>query len=201
MSLVVSGKEKGMKSKVHHPVPRKEDATGLTLVGRHDDGRYQYEVLTCAYNTRVASLTHARRVGLAIIRAALMEAYGVSYYEVYPLLKDSSTYRGFGSLQMNRMWLKGDILGQIGVSYLQGKTTKESWNDDAWYWETVAHEAGHNHQPLRSKTHGPEFNKAHAMASVLLWKVLHKGWPKLDMRKLRDSVAPHLRGKKKAVNA
>jgi hypothetical protein len=33
---------------------------------------------------------------------------------------------------------------------------------------------------------------------MLLWKVLHKGWPKLDMRKLRDSVAPHLRGKRAA---
>ena len=187
-----------MQPKIHHPVPRKKDATGLTLVGRHNDGRYQYEVLTIAYNSSIASLSHTRRVGLAIIRAALAEAYGVRYYEVYPMLKDNATYRGYGTLDRNRMWLKGDILAQIGHSFLSGKTTKQSWKEDAFYWSTIAHEAGHNHQPRASKPHGPEFRKAEAEANMLLWKVLYKGWPKLDMRKLRDSVAPHLRGKRAA---
>ena len=183
-----------MKPKIHHPVPRKEDATGLTLVGRHDDGRYQYEIETTFCDLSIASITHRQRVGLAIVRAALLQAFG-PHYDVYPLLRSNHAV-GYGHKGRKVMWLERSILHEIGSSFLRGEPLRKGWDDGDW--STVIHEAGHNHQPYASKPHGPEWRKAEAWCRCELWKVLYRGWPKLDMRKLRDSVAPHLRRKAKA---
>ena len=182
-----------MKPKIHHPVPSKKDATGLTLVGRHDDGRYQYEIETTVGDLSIASMTHPERVGLAIVRASLLQAFGPHYY-IYPLLR-SSNWQGYGLKGRKTMWLERTILHHIGRSFLRGEPLRKGWDDGDW--STVIHEAGHNHQPYMSKPHGPEWRKAEAWCRCELWKVLYRGWPKLDMRKLRDSVAPHLRRKAK----
>jgi len=181
-----------MATKIHYPAKvEKQDATGLTLVGRHTDGRYQYRSLSVFQDRNVANLTHAERVGLALVRSALCRAYECDWYRVYPMTK-ANRYWGYGTFYVRRMWLNKNDLHNIGQAFLNGKSAKETWA--LGYWHTVAHEAGHNHQD-GGRPYGREFNRAEAEARMRLAKVLHRGWGAPDMRKMRDSVAPHLAAK------
>ena len=180
-----------MATKIHFPAKKtSRDQTGLVLVGRHTDGRYQYQSQSCFCQGNVSSMTHSERVGLALVQAALVEALPVvsGHYEGYPMTK-SSRYIGYGTFGRPRMWLAKWILSYIGGRFLSGSSSRESW--ESGEWSTVAHERGHNSQN-GGRPHGPEFKKAEAHARAALQAVLWHRWPKLDMRKLRDSTAPHL---------
>ena len=182
-----------MATKIHYPAKaERRDATGLTLVGRHTDGRYQYISQSVFHARNVASLTHAERVGLALVRSALCRAYECDWYRVYPMTK-ANRYQGFGTFYVRRMWLNKNDLHNIGQAFLNGKSAKEAWA--LGYWHTVAHEAGHNHQD-GGRPHGREFRRAEADALMRLGKVLSRGWHAPDMRQMRDSAAPHITAKR-----
>jgi hypothetical protein len=119
-----------------------------------------------------------------------MAAYDVSWYAVWPTTRQAWGL-GYGAMGINRMWLAKDELHRLGASFLNGDSIKTAWRNGLF--ETVAHEAGHNHQPMYSKPHGEKFRKAEAEARMLLWKALHKGWPKIDRRQMRESKAPAAR--------
>ena len=178
-----------MGRKIYHPIsPEVKDQTGLTLCGRHADGRYQYRSVSVFHQRNIVSLTHEERVGLAGCHAlAKLMRPGVTTV-IYPMTR-SNRYRGFGSRSDARLWLNRPALRSVGRMYIEGDDPAEY---DIPCLDTLAHEMGHNTQPTGTRPHGPEFKAAHSKMRVAMQSALSKGWPKLDMRKLRDSVAPHL---------
>ena len=198
-----------MGTKIYHAItPEVRDQTGLQLCGRHRDGRYQYRSVPVINQWRgnISTLTHMERAGLAVCHAlAKLMRPGVTT-TIYPMTK-SKSFRGFGSYNSERLWLCKGILGRIGYLYLDpnglGYTPYRRRAADGVLHEerrapsacgdfdTLAHEMGHNTQ-RGGKPHGSEFREAHNKMRVAMDRVLLKGWPALDMRKLRDSVAPHL---------
>ena len=165
-----------MPTKIFHEItPEVRDQTGLYLCGRHADGRYQYRSESVLGDGNVVTLTHEERVGLAVCYAlAKLMRPGVTT-SIYVMTKT----RG-----RPRLWLMKPDLGAMGRAYLAGAEPQAT--------STLAHEMGHNTQRRGSKPHGPEFDAAHLQMRLAMQRALAKGWPKLDMRRLRDSVAPHL---------
>ena len=186
-----------MGRKIYHPIsPEVQDQTGLTLCGRHQDGRYQYRSYSVFHQNNVMSLTHEQRVGLALCYALAKLMRPGTTTAIYPMTR-SNRYRGFGSYGTARLWLTRPALGSVGRMYLEGDDPAE-YNSIPCL-NTLAHEMGHNTQHEATgrsgRPHGPEFKAAFSKMRVAMQSVLSKGWPKLDMRKLRDSVAPHLAAK------
>ena len=188
-----------MATKVHHPVPEVRDQTGLVICGRHADGRYQYRSVSVLDHRNVVALTHEQRVGLALCYAIAQGMRPGRKTTVYPMTRDQRT-QGYGGYNSTEFWITRSQLGQLGKAYLDGhepslgKARGYASAGAASSGEGLrvgAHEMGHNTQ-MGGRPHGRQFDEAHARMRVAMKKVLYKGWPKLDMRKLRDSVAPHL---------
>jgi|TARA_R110000824_G_scaffold379777_1_gene571872 hypothetical protein len=190
-----------MGTKIYHPIsPEVQDQTGLALCGRHQDGRYQYRSVSLFHHRNVMSLTHNERVGLALCYALAKKMRPGTATAIYPMTKTNSA-SGWGSYGSARLWLMKPHLAELGRHYIDGD------GPEALRWKTgyrtglsvLAHEMGHNTQRLEhggpGKPHGPQFDAAHIKMRLALKDALRKGWPKLDMRKLRDRVAPHLAAK------
>ena len=179
-----------MGCKIHHPIAGREklDQTGLRLCGRHEDGRYLYRNVSVMYRTsNVIALTQEQRIGLALCKnLALLTRPDVNT-KVYVMTMSKSA-KGYGSYNQPLLWLQREDLGHLGKLYLAGKRPRTATEQGL---STLAHEMGHNTQVTPSKPHGPEFDRAHIKMRHALLKVLRKGW-KIDLRKLRDTVAPHL---------
>lgn len=174
-------------TRIHHPIsPEVVDQTGLTLCGRHKDGRFLYRSISVWHDCNVVALTHEERVGLAVSLAFAKQAVSRTPV-IYPMTR-RGRYQGWGRIGGSTLWLQRPLLGNLGRSFLGGE--KPTLKNQCL--AVLAHELGHNTQPMRSKPHGPEFDKAHVNMRVALAKAIHRGWPKLDMRKLRDKQAPHL---------
>ena len=182
-----------MGRKIYHPISREiKDQTGLWLVGRHDDGRYQYRSVSVWDDYNIVSLTHEERVGLAVCYAlAKLMRPGVTT-EIYPMTKARSAM-GYGLYNRPRLWLTKSDLFWMGRAYLESPCKRVVITTTSF--NTLAHEMGHNTQRGGSKPHGVEFDAAHLKMRVAMKSAVAKGWPKLDMRKLSDSVAPHIRAK------
>lgn len=170
---------------IHIPLTSKKDPTGLKLVGRNRDGRYQYASVSVLGHRNIVNLSHPQRVGLALVKAALTETFGT--YWVFPMTR-ASAHLGFGTFGMKEMWLQRPELERIGESFLGSDPSERSWAQGLW--KIVVHECGHNFQAYGTKPHGPEFKRAESDARLKLWKLLRKDWPKVDMRKLRESKLP-----------
>lgn len=191
-----------MGRKIYHPIsPEVKDQTGLTLCGRHADGRYQYRSVSVFHQRNIMSLNHEQRVGLAICHALAKLMRPGTTTAIYPMTKTRSA-SGWGSYGMARLWLMKSDLFWLGMQYLKGNAPSSFRSARGRYpgaLDTLAHEMGHNTQHYatgrRGRPHGPEFKAAFSKMRVALHGALSKGWPKLDMRKLRDSVAPHLAAK------
>jgi hypothetical protein len=98
----------------------------------------------------------------------------------------SSHYIGYGTYGRKKMWIARHLLGNIGAAYLAKNDVLDVWRGG--HFNTVAHEVGHNFQRAGTKPHGKEFKLQETKARVRIEARLRKyGWPKLDMRKLRDS--------------
>jgi hypothetical protein len=187
-----------MGTKIYHPItPEARDQTGLNLCGRHADGRYQYHSKSVLGHYNIISLTHDERVGLALCYALAKRMRPGVTTAIYPMTKTRSA-SGWGSFKWAYLWLMKPHLAGLGRCYINGDSPETMrWKTDYRAGLSVlAHEMGHNTQHLElggpGKPHGPQFRAAHGKMRVAMDRVLHKGWPKLDMRKLRDSVAPHL---------
>jgi hypothetical protein len=161
------------------------DQTGLFLMGRAEDGRYTYQsVPVVGYASNNVHLTHTQRVGLAVVHQLLAIEYGGAY-EVYPMTR-SNFAQGYGTYNRKRQWLARWILAKIGTAFLAKDDVMDFWRSGGF--GTVAHEVGHNFQQYGTKPHGKEFKLQETKARVRIEARLRKhGWPKLDMRKLRDS--------------
>lgn len=174
-------------ARVHIKVKSKVDPTGLRLLGRNRDGRYQYRSVSVMRQPNVVNLTHEQRVGLAVVRQLLVDEFG--RYFVYPMTRNGGSAIGYGEIGMKRMWIVRYQLAWIGKRFLTKQDALQSWRDGLW--STVIHEAGHNAQPIGTKPHGPEFKRAEMKADIRVQARLRKhGWPKIDMRKLRESKVP-----------
>jgi hypothetical protein len=191
-----------MGRKIYHPIsPEVQDQTGLKLCGRHQDGRYQYRSYSVFHQNNVMSLTHEQRVGLALCYALAKLMRPGTTTAIYPMTKTRSA-SGWGSYGGATLWLMKSDLFWLGMQYLKGNAPSSFRTRSGRYpgaLNTLAHEMGHNTQHYatgrRGRPHGPEFEAAFSKMRVAMQSVLSKGWPKLDMRKLRDSVAPHLAAK------
>ena len=191
-----------MGTKIYHPTKTEtKDQTGLDLCGRHQDGRYQYRSLSVFHRHNVVSMTHTQRVGLAVAYALAKLMRPGTTTVIYPMTKHKR-YAGFGTYGRPRLWLSPVLLHGIGDAYLKDERPRIA-DIREHYWDcgksdealgVLAHEMGHNTQ-RGGKPHGPEFKAAEIKMRLAMKDALGKGWPKLDMRKLRDSVAPHLAAK------
>ena len=179
-----------MTRRIHYPAKtEKRDSTGLTLAGRHTDGRYQYRSLSVFRDRNVVALTHPARVGLAICKA-VADAVRGHPVRVYPMTKETAAH-GYGTYGASQLWLIRPMLAGLGAAYI---AKSEALNTRTSYClDMLAHEMGHNSQPRGTKPHGPEFDKAYAKMRVEVNRVMSKGWPKIG--RMQDSVAPHLRAK------
>lgn len=195
-----------MATKIHYPITTEVlDQTGLTLCGRHKDGRYQYRSYSVLCHANIVTLSHSQRVGLAVCFAlAKLMRPGVTT-EVFPMSRHR-VYSGFGVVGHARLWLAPPLLDALGRSYLADTIPKLAATRRYYpahlmdcaseALSVLAHEMGHNTQHLEEggpgKPHGAQFKVAESKMRLAMRRALSKGWPKLDMRKLRDSVAPHL---------
>jgi hypothetical protein len=186
-----------MTAKITYPVKqRKKDQTGLTYAGRHEDGRYIYESLSVMRDWTHVALTHDQRVGVAVCRAIAKAMDRES--RIYPMTRESGNL-GYGTYGRRQLWITRPQFGSIGKAYLAGKKPVRDATFEVYGLRTFAHEMGHNEQRPGTKPHGPEFDKAHQTMRILMRKALAKGWPKLDMRKLRDSATPGVTKRKAKV--
>ena len=188
-----------MGTKIYHPIsPEAKDQTGLYLCGRHKDGRYQYRSEpVIGHASNIVSVTQEQRVGLAVCYALAKLVRPGTTTVIYPMTKHNR-YEGF-ACGSAKLWLSPVLLHGIGVAYLDREKPKVAdirthasgcgKADEAL--GVLAHEMGHNTQ-RGGKPHGPEFKAAHTQMRLAMKDALSRGWPKLDMRRLRDSVAPHL---------
>lgn len=170
-------------AKIHTKLKPKADQTGLWLLGRNRDGRYQYQSVSVFRRSNIVNLTHEARVGLAVTRKLLDQTFG--RYDVYPMTRNGGGAIGYGEIGQRRMWIVRYELESIGRAFLAKKDIREQWKRGRF--STVVHEAGHNLQERCTRPHGPEFKAAEVRAHRMLEATIWKGWPKLDMRKLRDS--------------
>lgn len=177
----------------HRAKKRTNDQTGLTLAGRHADGRYVYESLSVMRSWTTVGLTHEQRVGIAVCRAIAKLMNRET--RVYPMTRESGN-QGYGTFGACQLWITRPQLGSIGKAFLAGVQPVVTGEFVVYGLSTFAHEMGHNLQRPGTKPHGPEFDAAHQRMRILMRKVLAKGWPKLDMRKLRDSEPPSVTKRK-----
>lgn len=163
------------------------DQTGLKLAGRRVDGRYVYCSISGMDHYNTVALTHAQRVGLALCRAVvagITPATPRRTFNIYPMTRESGAW-GYATQGGTRMWLQRPMLGELGQALMDSAPAPRTYSSKCL--DTLAHELAHNQQPTTTKSHGPEWDSLYTKNRVAIDALMHKGWPKLDMRKLRDS--------------
>lgn len=152
---------------------RKRDETGMIYAGRAKDGRYLYAVPSVhGYSEYRVPLTQTQRVGFAILRRLAEQVRpGTQLYPFRP--RGTRQYRGWGMRPGQTSWLNPSLVSE----------------DLTRAFPTIAHELAHN-VGLRHSSKG--FAQKVAQFESDLLRVTKGGtvWPKLDMRKLRDTPPP-----------
>lgn len=170
---------------------RRADQTGLVLDGRKADGRYVYQSVSVLRQNNTVALTHEARVGLAVCSRLARSVR--SFTVVYPMTRQTRAL-GYGVQGGCLLWIQRPVLAEVGRLFLNGHPPNRG------ALSTLVHELGHNIQPCDTTAHGAAFRECHVEMMGKMTKATkgYRVWPKLDMRKLRDSIPKRIHKRKRA---